>query len=230
MTCWIVEGVETLVVRQRNVPRYSFCTPRPMTLYRKYQYSTDKQFVADLIAGNERATEFLLYGRFRSLLVYNAQKAAKTYLTPGTSFDPADFIHELYIYLQNDHWAKLRKYDPSLPFEKWLSVVSYRFFKDHTLSMLDAQRQTSVSWLADSEVERIYSQGETHLSSLMMDLRDALNRLDSERDRNILRSLLVNDEEPTAVAARFGITIDNLYNIKRRALAKLIRELEIKQK
>ena len=163
------------------------------------------------------------------MLVYNALKATKKHLSPGPLSDPADLIHEFYIYLQNNHWAKLRNYDPSLPFEKWLSVVSYRFFKDHTLSMLDAQRQTSVSRLPDSEVERIYSQGETNLSSLMMDLRNALHRLESNRDRNILHSLLVDDEEPAAVAARFGISIDNLYNIKRRALAKLIRELEIER-
>ena len=201
-----------------------------MTLHRKYQYSTDKQLVADLMAGNGLATEYLLYGRYRSMLVYNAQKAMRTYLASGGSSDASDLIHELYIYLQNDHWAKLRKYDPALPFEKWLSVVSYRFFKDHAIAMLDSRRQISVSQLADREVEHIYSQGEMHLSTLMMDLRDAIGRLESERDRSILHSILVDDEDPAAVAARQGITIDNLYNIKRRALAKLVHELEIRRK
>jgi DNA-directed RNA polymerase specialized sigma24 family protein len=58
----------------------------------------------------------------------------------------------------------------------------------------------------------------------MMDIMDGLKMLEPPRDREILEALLIHDEEPQEVADRFGVTVDNLYNIKRRALARLIQK------
>ena len=71
-----LKGVETLVFKQRYVPRYSFCTSLPMKLFAKYRYISDQQFVTDLLANNEKALECLLYDRFQRLLRFNAMKAA----------------------------------------------------------------------------------------------------------------------------------------------------------
>ena len=200
-----------------------------MYLRRTYRYTDDTHFVADLIADDAKAVECLLYGRFRDILVYNALKVSRTYIAGSFRPDVDDLAHELYLYFKKDNWAKLRKYDPSLPFDKWLSVVSYRFFKDHVLSMPDTYRQTAAGTLPDAAQEHIYAQGESHIDMLKMDIRDALDRLDSPRDRSILQALVVDDEEPAAVAAQHNITVENLYNIKHRALARLIRELGFKK-
>ena len=58
----------------------------------------------------------------------------------------------------------------------------------------------------------------------MMDIKHGLDQLEPPRDREILSSLLLRDEEPHEVAKRIGVTVDNLYNIKRRALARLIQK------
>lgn len=54
--------------------------------------------------------------------------------------------------------------------------------------------------------------------------KKGLDELEPPRDREILTALLIHDEEPQEVADRFNVTVDNLYNIKRRALAKLIQK------
>ena len=209
-----LKGVETLVFKQRYVPRYSFCTPRPMKLFAKYRYTSDRQFVADLLANDERALECLLYDRFRRLLRFNAMKAA-----PNVPVD--DLVQELYLYLSADDWARLRRYDSSLPFDRWLSVVSYRFFKDYSLRMIDSRRQIPITTIEDQELLKA---GTTQMTHIMMDIQQGLAKLEPPRDREILTALILRDEEPQTVADRFHVTVDNLYNIKRRALAKLIQK------
>ncbi len=191
-----------------------------MKSFAKYRYTTDQQFVVDIIANDSKALEYLLYDRFRRLLRFNAMKAA-----PNVPVD--DLVQELYIYLSADNWTRLKKYDPELPFDRWLSVVSYRFFKDFSLRMIDSHRQIPITNIKD---QQLLNAGTIQMTHIMMDIRQGLDKLEPPRDREILTALLVHDEEPQEVADRFKVTVDNLYNIKRRALAKLIQKhlLELK--
>lgn len=183
-----------------------------MKSFAKYRYTTDQQFVVDLIANDGKALECLLYDRYRRLLRFNALKAA-----PNVPVD--DLIQELYLYLSSNDWERLKKYDSSLPFDRWLSVVSYRFFKDFSHSMIDSRHQIPITNIED---QRLLDAGTTKINHIMMDIMDGLKMLEPERDREILTALIIDDEEPQDVAKRYGVTVDNLYNIKRRALARLI--------
>lgn len=209
-----------------------------MKLFAKYRYSTDRQFVADLLANDGKALECLLYDRYRSLLRFNAMRAA-----PNVPVD--DLVQELYLYLSADSWARLKKYDSDLPFERWLSVVSYRFFKDFSLRMIDSRRQIPITNIERSmklrgegvyslsrskrtsdeiEDQKLLDAGTTQMTQMMIDIKNGLDELEPPRDREILSALLIHDEEPQEVAERFNVTVDNLYNIKRRALARLIQK------
>lgn len=185
-----------------------------MKSFAKYRYTTDKQFVADLLAGNGNALECLLYDRYRRLLRFNALKAA-----PNVPVD--DLIQELYLYLSSNDWERLKKYDSSLPFDRWFSVVSYRFFKDFSHSMIDSRRQIPITNIED---QQLLNAGTSQMSHIMMDIKQGFDKLEPPRDREILTALILHDEEPQQVADRYGVTVDNLYNIKRRALAKLIQK------
>lgn len=180
----------------------------------KYRYLSDRQFVADLLANNGKALECLLYDRFSRLLRFNAMKAA-----PNVPVD--DLVQELYLYLSANKWERLRRYDPELPFVRWLSVVSYRFFKDFSLRMIDSRRQIPITIIED---QQLLNAGTTQMNHIMMDIRQGFERLEPPRDREILTALLLHDEEPQTVADRYHVTVDNLYNIKRRALARLIKK------
>ena len=111
----------------------------------KYHYTDDRHLVADIIANDERAVEFLFYGRYRALLRFNAMKAA-----PNVSVD--DLVQELYIHISANQWERLKKYDSKLPFDRWLSVVSYRFFKDFSLRMIDSRRQIPITNIEDQQL------------------------------------------------------------------------------
>ena len=180
----------------------------------KYQYTDDSHLVDDLIGNDERAVEFLFYNRYRALLRFNAMKAA-------SNVPVDDLVQEFYLHLSANQWERLRRYDPELPLERWLSVVSYRFFKDFSLRMIDSRRQIPITKIED---QNLLEAGTTQMNQIMMDIRQGLSELEPPRDREILTALLLHDEEPQTVAGRYGVTVDNLYNIKRRALARLIQK------
>ena len=179
------------------------------------QHLTDAELVERLLDNNEEAIRFVFYDHFNSLLRYNAQKAAG-----NKQVEFNDLIQELFIYISKDNWEKLRKYNPQMPFANWFSVVSYRFFKDFTFSMIDSSQTVPIDHIDDhSELLK----GDEMRTSIMMDIKNAIKKAEPPRDRQILEALLLNEEDPADVARNFNVTIDNLYNIKRRAIAKLIQ-------
>jgi len=54
-----------------------------------------------------------------------------------------------------------------------------------------------------------------------LDIENLLNGLTNERYRSVIQKLVLEDCEPQTLANEMGITVDNLYNIKRRALSQL---------
>ena len=179
-------------------------------------YKDDAQLVAELLAGNEGALHYVFYDHFKPLLKMNAYKAAGTKLV---TYD--DLVQELYLYLSSNNWEKLRKYNPERPFVNWFSVVAYRFFKDFSRSMIDSSDQIPISNMNDHQTA-FMSNGT--IGTIMMDIKQAISKLKPPRDSQILEALLLRDEEPEIVAKRHNVTVDNLYNIKRRAIAKLIKQ------
>lgn len=177
---------------------------------------SDNQLVALLIENDEAAVDYVFYHKFNDLLHYNAAKAVG-----NKKIEYADLIQELYLYLRRNDWEKLRKYDANYPFINWFSVVSYRFFKDFSYSMIDSADDIPISDMNDSSISML---GTSNLDMTIMDIKAAIAKLQPPRDKDVVEALILNEEEPAEVAARLNVTVDNLYNIKRRALAKLIQK------
>lgn len=167
--------------------------------------------VASLLMGDEAAVRYVFFEQFVPLLRHNARQAA-----PAVSYD--DLVQELYLYISADNWSRLRSYNSSQPFVNWFSVVSYRFFKDFSRRMIDSASQIPISTIEGHELKAAVNRND----EIMMDIKRALCNLTPPRDREIITALLIDDEPPNEVALRYGITVDNLYNIKRRALSRLI--------
>lgn len=54
-----------------------------------------------------------------------------------------------------------------------------------------------------------------------MDLQKALNAMPNERYRKVIVALDLKEMMPEQLAKEMGITVDNLYNVHRRALLQL---------
>lgn len=172
--------------------------------------------VGALLSGNEGAVRYVFYDHYRVLLSHNYAKTCS-----GKHVEYDDLVQELYLYLSENGWARLRRYNFSMPFVNWFSVVSYRFFKDFSRSMIDSKLELPISDMNDHDTWISTMSGMSQ--TLMGDLQRVLPFLEPPRDRQILKSFLIDDEEPEVVARQHGVTVDNLYNIKRRALARLVK-------
>lgn len=186
-------------------------SPNPTT----FTYIDDAQMVSAVMAGSDGALRYMLYDNYTKTLKYNA---AKIIGRKQVEYD--DLVQELYFHLSKDDWAVLRRYDPSLPFEKWLSVVSYRFFRDFCRSMIEPDRQMPIDDMNDHS--SFLSTMEKDLT-LIMDIRRILSFIHPPRDREILEGYILRDESPEEVSSRYGITVANYYNIKSRALKRFIK-------
>ena len=56
-----------------------------------------------------------------------------------------------------------------------------------------------------------------------VDVEKLLNTMPNRRYACVLRQLLLNEVAPERLAQEMNITVDNLYNIKRRAMQQLMR-------
>jgi DNA-directed RNA polymerase specialized sigma24 family protein len=54
-----------------------------------------------------------------------------------------------------------------------------------------------------------------------LDVESLVGKLSNERYRFVIQRLILEDKEPQEVANEMGITVDNLYNVKRRAMLQL---------
>lgn len=181
---------------------------------RRFVYENDEQMVAAVMAGNEGATRYLFYDHYTALLRKNYNIVVGNL---PVQFD--DLVQELFLFLCENDWEKLKKYNPSLDFVCWFSVVSFRFFKDYC-----KKKYYTVTDFTDdipSYDKREYC-FDWETSELMRDLRRILPFFQPPRDREIIEATVIRDEKLSDVAKRYNLTEDNLSTIKRRALARLV--------
>lgn len=188
---------------------------------RKFVPKDDAQMVAAMMAGDEAAIEYVFYDHYNPML---RSLANYTFNRWGASREKSitykDLISELYLHLSKDDWRILKRYNPENPFEPWFSIVASRYFKDY-YKKINPQMIDSLAEIPKD----IMSSGESlEDCELMRDLMRVLPFLEPPRYREILEELIIEDKDPEEVAKRHNITIDNLYNIKKRALAKLIQK------
>lgn len=176
-----------------------------------------------LLEGNEGALRYVFYDHFRPLLYHNYTMTKK-----GNFVEFDDVVQQLYLYLSENDWERLRRYNPAMPFVNWFSVVSCRYFKDFFRSVIDPTVREPIIYIDDHNPTLAITSEVSQ--TLLGDLWRVLPLLEPPRDRQILKSFLIDDEAPETVAKRHGVTIDNLYNIKRRALTRLVKNYLIDYK
>ena len=126
-----------------------------------------------------------------------------------------ELISELFLYLANNDWAKIRKFDFRSSFYTWLSVVAVRFFQKKRASLLEIELpETLISYMRH-EKDGITKDYDT------FELRNAIRGMSNPRYREVITQLDLEDKEPKDVAESLGITLANLYNLHRRAIFSL---------
>ena len=166
---------------------------------------TDKEIVEGLIARDEKITRMFFFVKCRPLM----------YSIIGRVFafdvDYDELINELYVHIMENDAARLRTFSYNSSVFQWIKTVAIRFFQQKRDRIIENESK-----------EPPYVEGgltEPHVGvAISMDLKGIISRIENPRYRLVLQKLLLEDMAPETVAKQMGVTVANLYNIKKRAM------------
>ena len=174
---------------------------------------SDAELVGSVCGNNPDAIVFFFYEKYLPVFQYHILK-----LFPGGA-DIRGLVDEFFIYLFNDDWRWLKTYQADkASLATWVSVISFRFFKNYKRNRLESNGVVTVSdqwetcaaqWVGGNE------------AGIRMDIDAAIGDIANDRDREIARMIFQKDEEFKTVADRFGLSVDYIYTVKNRLIRQL---------
>lgn len=174
---------------------------------------TDREIIQGLIVRDNRVTEQFFYVKCRPLLT----AIMRLVFSYPVEYD--EMVSELYDYLMEDEGIRLRQFQYRSSIYQWMKVVATRFFIHRRDSLIE-----------DVSKEPPYERHEDEIMvdtaqtvAQKIDVAHMLAMMENQRYADVLRHLILQDEEPEKYAESIGVTVDNLYNIKRRAIAAISR-------
>lgn len=168
---------------------------------------SDKQIVDGLLAGNNGVVQYFFYKKCSKVFEYIIDSV----FDGNVEYD--ELVSELYIYISEDNWKKLKLFKYRSSLVTWVSVVATRFFIKKRNELIERESSEELMLKNDIAVSPVISRNEN--------VQQALQSMPSERYKMVLYRLYFDNIKPVALAEEMGINVDNLYNIHRRALAQL---------
>lgn len=179
---------------------------------------SDDELVQAVCGNDQSAIMHMFYKKYLPTFQYHVYK-----LFPYKT-DVCDLVDEFFLYLYEDDWRRLRTYDSSkASLSTWISVTSFRFFKNYKHSKIDSNGLISTSDKWESFVGDWVQSCD---AGLLMDINAAIDAISNDRDREIARCLFIEDKEFAAIADEFGLTVDYIYTIKNRLIRQIRSRLD----
>ncbi len=174
---------------------------------------TDKQIIQALIDRNDDVTEQFFFKDCRPLFVSIIRKVF------SYEVDYDEFVNEFYLHLMENDACRLRQFEGRSSIYQWLKIIAIRYFIAKRDRMIDMEPNETP--LECPPKEEPVDSGRRTIAR--MDINALFGEMPNKRQVYVLRRLVLEDAEPEAVAKELNVTVDNLYNIKKRALAALTK-------
>ena len=132
------------------------------------------------------------------------------------NIDRWELVSELYLFMASNDWQVFRNFQYRSSLMTYVTVVAVRFFQKKRTQLIDS--------LFSTELNEKKWKGQTAGSSSIdrrMDIQSALQKMPNDRYRKVIEELDLHDMLPEELAREMNVTVDNLYNIHRRALVQL---------
>lgn len=131
------------------------------------------------------------------------------------NIDKRELVSELYLFMTQNNWQVFRKFQYRSTLMTYVSVVAVRFFQKKRARLIDSLSSISLN----------NQEGQIHSCVLSIDqridIREALEKMPNQRYRKVIEVLDLQDVRPEQLAEEMNVTVENLYNIHRRALVQL---------
>jgi hypothetical protein len=124
--------------------------------------------------------------------------------------------------MENDAY-RLRQFQGRSTIYQWMKVIAIRYFIAKRNSMIDMEPK---EYLFENETqEDTVNEAATNSK---MDIEQLFSMMPNKRYVHVIRRLVLEEAEPKIVAEELMTNVDNLYNIKKRAIAALT-EIALKE-
>ena len=172
---------------------------------------TDKEIIEKLIARDERVTQRFFFKNCRPLFM----SIIRYVFSYEVDYD--EFVSEFYLYLMEEDAYKLRQFEGRSSIYQWLKITAIRYFIAKRDKMIDNQSEET---LIDKASKSLPVDTVQELTA-KVDIAHLLRIMPNRRYEYVIRRLVLHEAEPKVVAKELCTNVDNLYNIKKRALAAL---------
>ena len=131
--------------------------------------------------------------------------------------DYDEFVNEFYLYLMENDAYRLRQFEGRSSIYQWLKVIAIRYFIAKRDRMIDMQSEEPLLECVKQKetVDTVTS------TQAKIDIGRLLSIMPNRRYVYVIRRLVLHDADPNVVAKELMVNVDNLYNIKKRAIAAL---------
>lgn len=174
---------------------------------------TDKEIIEALISHDGEVTQQFFFKDCRPLFT-----SIIRHVFPY-EVDYDEFVNELYIHLMEDDAYKLKQFQGRSTLYQWMKVVAIRYFLAvrKRMTMID---DSSKEPLLENCIRKAEPEC-TEECTARMDIENLLVLMPNKRYVHVIRRLMIDEAETEDVAKELGTNVDNLYNIKRRAMSAL---------
>ena len=173
----------------------------------------DQQLIQALIARDEKVTLQFFFKDCRPLFC----SIIRNVFSYEVDYD--EFVNEFYLYLMENDAYRLRLFRGRSSIYQWMKIVAIRYFVAKRDSMIDMESKET---LFDNVGQDDAVDDERRISA-KMDVERLFRLMPNKRYVYVIRRLVLEDANPRDVADELGINVDNLYNVKKRAIAALMQ-------
>ncbi len=170
----------------------------------------DRFIVEALIGHDEQITRQFFFDDCRPLFLSIIDKVF------SYPVDYDEFVGELYLHLMEDDARRLRTFSFKSSLFGWLKMVATNYFIDKRDRLIENRSTTPLMEKRENSYEMTREEAHDDLQAL-------LDAIPHKRYRDILQRLIVEGADPEDVAEEMGISVANVYNIKKRAMTALLR-------
>lgn len=172
---------------------------------------TDREIISSLIACDPKVTSQFFFKDCRPLFISVIRRVFEKQIV-----DYDEIISELYVLLLENDAKKLRSFKFESTLYQWLKTIAIRhcILLKSKAKVIDDDSQESLN---NSQCELSLAES----SQARMDMETLLRQMKNQRYALVIRLLMIDDRTPEEVARQLCVTVDNLYNIKRRAIQAL---------
>ena len=179
---------------------------------------TDKEIIKALIARDEQITRQFFFKDCRPLFT----SIIRNIFSYEVDYD--EFVNEFYLHLMENDAYRLKLFEGRSTIYQWIKIVAIRYFLAKRNNVIDIEPKVSLS---DSTTQDNSIEEERALTA-KMDIERLFDLMPNKRYVYVIRRLVLQEAEPKVVAQELQTNVDNLYNIKKRAIAALT-EIALKE-